>query len=62
MCAGLVLVAEFTALIPDIFPDLQTDASRQATGGAEGAGGVLWPLCFFLGYVGTLFNIRLTCN
>lgn len=51
VCAVLVLIAEFTALIPDIFPELQTSASRQATGGAEGVAGVLWPLCFFLGYV-----------
>ena len=51
VCAILVLVAEFTALTPDIFPGLQTSAARKAVGGAEGAAGVLWPLCFFMGYV-----------
>ena len=51
MCAVLVLIAEFTALIPDIFPELQTSESRKSVGGAEGVAGILWPLCFFLGYV-----------
>lgn len=51
VCAVLVLIAEFTVLIPDIFPELQTSASRKSAGGAEGVAGVLWPVCFFLGYV-----------
>ena len=58
-CAVLVLIAEFTALTPDIFPGLQTSESRKAVGGAEGVAGVLWPLCFFMGYVCNQITILL---
>ena len=47
----LVLFAEFTALLPDIFPDLESQQARKDQGGAEGAPGILWPLCFFFGFV-----------
>ncbi|XP_052270009.1 uncharacterized protein LOC127871282 isoform X2 [Dreissena polymorpha] len=51
VCAILVLFAEFTALIPDIVPGLETQRARQDQGGADGIAGVLWPLCFFFGYI-----------
>ena len=51
VCAVLVLFAEFTALLPEIFPGLESQRARQDLGGATGIAGILWPLCFCLGYV-----------
>ncbi|XP_045167880.2 uncharacterized protein LOC123531162 [Mercenaria mercenaria] len=50
-CAVLVLFAEFTALLPDIFPGLESQQARSDQGGAFGVPGILWPLCFFFGFV-----------
>ncbi|WAR19605.1 hypothetical protein MAR_001443, partial [Mya arenaria] len=50
-CAVLVLFAEFTALVPDIWPGLESQAARQDQGGASGFAGILWPLCFFFGFI-----------
>ncbi|KAL5008006.1 hypothetical protein ScPMuIL_013587 [Solemya velum] len=51
VCASVVLLAEFVALIPSIFPQVETTSQRREDGGAEGAGAVLWPLCYFFGYI-----------
>ena len=51
--AGLVLLAEFIALIPSIFPALEGTKAHSNDGGASGLAGVLWPLCYFLGFVST---------
>ncbi|XP_060554802.1 uncharacterized protein LOC132715756 [Ruditapes philippinarum] len=50
-CAVLVLFAEFTALLPDIFPGLESQQARKDQGGTLGAPGILWPLCFFFGFI-----------
>ncbi|KAK3092607.1 hypothetical protein FSP39_004892 [Pinctada imbricata] len=49
--AGLVLCAEFIALVPSIFPSLESNSSKKDDGGATGIAGVLWPLCYFIGYI-----------
>jgi hypothetical protein len=51
--AGLVLLAEIIALIPSIFPALEGTKAHSNDGGASGLAGVLWPLCYFLGFVST---------
>lgn len=51
IAAAAVLIAEFIALIPSIFPSLQSTKTKEEEGGASGVAGVLWPLCYALGYV-----------
>lgn len=51
LCAFLVLFAEFTALLPDIFPELESEKARKDQGGTFGLPGILWPLCFFFGFI-----------
>ncbi|XP_033734851.1 crt homolog 2-like [Pecten maximus] len=51
IAALTVLVAEFIALIPSIFPSLQSTEAREEDGGAKGIAGVLWPLCYTLAYI-----------
>ncbi|XP_021370555.1 uncharacterized protein LOC110461435 [Mizuhopecten yessoensis] len=51
IAALTVLVAEFIALIPSIFPSLQSTESKDEEGGAKGVAGVLWPLCFALTFI-----------
>ncbi|KAL4238871.1 hypothetical protein ACF0H5_003578 [Mactra antiquata] len=50
-CAALVLFAEFLALLPDIFPSLESKEAKKDQGGADGIAGVLWPMCFFFGFI-----------
>ena len=45
----VVLVSLFICLIPKIFTSIDPDADK--SGGASGAGAILWPLCFMLGFV-----------
>lgn len=51
--AIMVFCAELVALIPDIFPKLENDSSKSDDGGASGIAGILWPLCYFAGFVST---------
>lgn len=51
ICAILILFAEFTALLPDIFPGLESQQARKDQGGASGIGAILWPVCYFCGYI-----------
>ncbi|XP_060079277.1 uncharacterized protein LOC132558696 [Ylistrum balloti] len=51
IAALTVLVAEFIALIPSIFPSLQSTETKDKDGGAKGVAGVLWPLCYALAYI-----------
>ncbi|EDO46832.1 predicted protein [Nematostella vectensis] len=51
VCGMLVLLALFICLLPSIFPK-QLDPSPKGAGeGASGLAGVLWPICFMLGFV-----------
>ena len=49
--AGCVLIAEFLALIPSIFPSLEGKSDHKTDGGASGLAGVLWSLCYAVGFV-----------
>ncbi|XP_048734444.2 uncharacterized protein LOC125650310 [Ostrea edulis] len=49
--AIMVFCAELVALIPDIFPKLENDSSKSDDGGASGIAGILWPLCYFAGFI-----------
>lgn len=49
--AVLVFCAELIALIPSIFPNLENKSARKEDGGAPGLAGILWTLCYFLGFV-----------
>ena len=49
ICALTVLVSLFICLIPKIFTSIDPDAGK--SGGASGVAGILWPLCFMLGFV-----------
>lgn len=49
--AVLVFCAELIALIPSIFPKLEDKSARKDDGGASGLAGILWPLCYFFGFV-----------
>ncbi|KAI8501393.1 hypothetical protein Bbelb_206640 [Branchiostoma belcheri] len=46
-CSMLVLVSLFICLLPKMIPALGADTAP----GAKGAAGVLWPLCFMIGFV-----------
>ena len=50
LCAMVVLISLFICLIPKIFTSVDPDAA-DSTGGASGVAGILWPLCFMLGFV-----------
>ena len=67
LCAMVVLVSLFVCLIPKIFTSIDPDAD--SSGGATGAAGVLWPLCFMIGFVSGTFLystlnlvLNITCN
>ena len=69
LCAMVVLASLFVCLIPKIFTSIDPD--EDSSGGATGTAGVLWPLCFMIGFVsGTLLystlnlvlNNNITCN
>ena len=67
LCAMVVLVSLFVCLIPKIFTSIDPDAD--SSGGATGAEGVLWPLCFLISFVSGTFlystlNLgrNITCN
>ena len=45
----VVLVSLFICLIPKIFTSIDPDADKSS--GASGAGAILWPLVFMLGFV-----------
>ncbi|XP_078616350.1 crt homolog 3-like [Branchiostoma floridae x Branchiostoma japonicum] len=47
ICSILVLLSLFICLLPKIIPALGADTAP----GAKGAAGVLWPLCFMIGFV-----------
>ena len=53
LCAMVVLVSLFVCLIPKIFTSIDPDAD--SSGGATGAAGYLWPLCFMIGFVSGTF-------
>ena len=56
LCAMVVLVSLFVCLIPKIFTSI--DPKADSSGGASGVAGVLWPLCFMIGFVsGTFFTL-----
>ncbi len=44
-----MLISLFICLIPKIFTSIDPDAEK--SGGASGVAGILWPLCFMLGFV-----------
>ena len=60
LCAMVVLVSLFVCLIPKIFTSIDPDAD--SSGGATGAAGVLWPLCFMIGFVSGTFLYSATLN
>ena len=67
LCAMVVLVSLFVCLIPKIFTSIDPDAV--SSGGATGPAGVLWPLCFLIGFVSGTFLysslslvLNITCN
>ena len=47
-----MVVSLFVCLLPTIFPKLDPEGKKDL-GGASGVAGVLWPLCFMLGFVST---------
>ncbi|XP_069116578.1 crt homolog 2-like [Argopecten irradians] len=51
LAALTVLVAEFIALIPSIFPSLESTKTKEEDGGATGVAGVLWPLCYAVAFI-----------
>lgn len=55
--AVLVFCAELIALIPSIFPKLEDKSARKDDGGASGLAGILWPLCYFFGFV-SIFIVK----
>ncbi|XP_048580155.1 uncharacterized protein LOC116604296 [Nematostella vectensis] len=50
ICALTTSLSLFICLFPSIVPSIDPVKSK-AKGGAEGVAGVLWPLCFMLGFV-----------
>ncbi|XP_062593306.1 uncharacterized protein LOC134254801, partial [Saccostrea cucullata] len=58
--AVMVFCAELIALIPSIFPNLENESSKKDDGGASGIAGILWPLCYFVGFIPqTIVNVVL---
>jgi hypothetical protein len=49
-----VLISLFICLIPKIFTSIDPEAS-DSSGGASGVAGILWPLCFMIGFVSKTF-------
>ena len=53
ICAMVVLASLFLCLVPKIFTSIDPDAN--ASGGASGVAGILWPLCFIFSIVSKTF-------
>ncbi len=58
LCAGIIVLGEFTSLVPTMFPNLESEAAKAKEGGATGVGRILWPLCFVMNGVIRAFLLR----
>lgn len=58
VCAVATVLSLFVCLLPSIFPNIDPKHNKNKDeGGASGIAGVLWPLCFMLGYVSTFDSL-----
>lgn len=59
LCGMIVLLSLFICLLPSIFPkQLDPHKGQEKGEGASGTAGVLWPLCFMIGFVSRLTNCQ----